>query len=170
MLDGAFAVEENGEGVFEVNAVFCRGLNTCVWVNFEISEEAVSADTECSVVCDGISNFIGSETIGFVISVDVVWILRLIEHSLAIVTIPYCHITEGVLYHESVSMYIVSIDNDSVSHWVVATVYQAIFIVVSTPKPGVVDDDVATVDDDHRVSFGWVRHLVVWSANSSEHI
>lgn len=105
-----------------------------------------------------------------VVVVNVVWELRLVENGKTVVTIPDSHVSECVLNSKTISDDTVSIDDDAAGYRVLGVADGASDVVVSTPQPGVVNDNVSTVDFNHAVSRGLSAVRVVSTANASKNI
>lgn len=135
-----------------------------------VSEVGVDTNTIGFVARHSIIDLVTSEFAVSIRGVDVVWEFGLVEDREAIVAVPLGHVTECVLNGKTVSYNIVTVDDDARCYRVVAVIDKTLFIVVGTPQPGVINDDIAAVDSDHCLGFGWVCMLVVSSADSGEHV
>ena len=76
----------------------------------------------------------------------------MIEIDLAIVSIPLDEITKIVLGEETVSLDVVGIDLKAILYVVSAVVDKSGDVVVCSPEPGVVNDNILVVNLDHALS------------------
>ena len=76
----------------------------------------------------------------------------MIEIDLAIVSIPLDEITKIVLGEETVSLDVVGIDLKAILYVVSTVVDRPGDVVVCSPEPGVVNDNILVVNLDHALS------------------
>jgi hypothetical protein len=98
----------------------------------------------------------------------VIWVLRLVEESLAVVTVPDEHVSEGVFAGQAVAGHVVSIDEQPCVNWVATVVNEALDVVVRAPQPYIIDNDVSGIHGDHFISLNIPSR--VSTANSREYV
>jgi len=99
--------------------------------------------------------------------VDIIRILRLVEVGFAIVSVPLKHVSKGVLAGETIANDVVSIDLESSVDWVLFIGNFSTHIMISSPQPGVVNNDISTVDLKHTGSFNF---SFIWTSNTCEDV
>ena len=103
-------------------------------------------------VCDGVSDlkaYIAS--IGEVLLRNIVRKLALVEVDFAVVSVPLDEVTKGVLREKTEGLDVVRIDLKAILCVVSAAIDGPTNVVVSSPEPGVVNDDVLVVDLEHAL-------------------
>jgi len=135
-----------------------------------ITEEMVDSNSICQMSFDMASNFVTRITLVTKVGLcHVVWHLRLKHERLSPISIPLNLVCQCVLGLKSVRDDIVSIDDTSNLHRVVAVPNLCTaFDMVCAPQPRVVHDDVAGINADHalRLCWGWFG----WPSNACKDI
>jgi len=135
-----------------------------------VSEVRVCTDAIAFVTGHRVIDLVSCVSTVTIGSIDIVWELRLVEDRHTIVTVPLNHVAKGMLCSKTVSNDIVTIDNGALGYRVITVVHKALFVVISTPQPSVINDNISAVDNYHGISSCWVCILIVSSSDSSEYI
>lgn len=78
-----------------------------------VSEESIGANTISRMMRNIISNQVRRKLVVTIVRIDIVRELRLVHYNLAVVTSPLEHVLQVVLDHETISLNVVTINDDS---------------------------------------------------------
>ena len=152
MLDSTIAVEVSAVRVREIDSSVIWSLDRGWHPHSVVSEVSVDCDT-VSLEVGGFSDFEATEaSISIVFLCDIVRKLTLVEVDFTMVSIPLDEVTKTVLGEETVSFDIVSVDLQALSNVVLAVFDEAADVMVSSPEPGMINDNMRVVDLYHAFS------------------
>lgn len=133
VIDFTLTVQEDSQRVGELDTLSLWSFDTTVDSNAVISEVGVNSNTPGGMLSDIISNSVSSISLITIALVDVIWVFRLVEEGLTILTVPLEKVTEGVLSGKTVTNYIVTIDLKSSGDWILTINNWSIDIMISSP-------------------------------------
>lgn len=99
--------------------------------------------------------------------INIIWVFGLIKVSLTIFSIPLKHVTKGMLAGKTISSDVVSINLETGVDWISFVLNLPGDAMVSSPKPGIIDNYITAIDLDHVRCFDFI---LVWSTNTSKDI
>ena len=85
------------------------------------------------------------------------------------ISTPVKQVTKSVFRSETITCDIISIDNESSLDWVLTVVNLTIYAMISSPQPGVINNDISHIDLNHIFS-SQVSIITISSSDSSEDI
>lgn len=153
MLNATVTIQEDGESIVEPDIGVLRSLDSLFDMNGEVSEERINTDTPCFMDSDGIIDNIRVNTFNVVTGVNIIRQLRLVEVSLTILSVPLQEVAKSVLSRKTIANHIVSIDLKTSCYRILSSSYLTSDVVVSAPKPSVINDYIARVNLKHDLGL-----------------
>lgn len=114
-----------------------------------------------------VSDLVPSKSCIGIALINIIWILGLVEVRLSIISVPFKHVAQGVFASKTVSSNAVSINLETSVNWIGLVFNETTSVMISSPEPSVIDDDVATVNLDHNRGFDFI---LIWSTDTGEDI
>jgi len=135
-----------------------------------VPEVVIDADTVCSVVTYAVLHAVTNIALITVCLCYVVWELRLVKKRSSIFAGPLHQIFECVLDCQAIHRDVIARDNETCVAGIILVLHRADNVMVSTPEPDVVTNNMARRDAKHHIGLCLCLCRIVGSTYASEDV